>query len=120
MALTADGRIVSGSDDNTIKVWDLASGRLLRTLEGHTELGDRCGADGGRAHRLRLRGQHDQGVGPGERAPAALPGRAHRRGECRGVDGGRAHRLRLKDKTIKVWDLESGRLLRSLEGHTER
>ena len=36
VALTADGRIVSGSGDNTIKVWDLESGRLLRSLEGHT------------------------------------------------------------------------------------
>ena len=36
MAVTADGRIVSGSDDNTIKVWDLESGRLLHSLIGHT------------------------------------------------------------------------------------
>ncbi|MHA1469420.1 MAG: hypothetical protein ACTSSP_02530 [Candidatus Asgardarchaeia archaeon] len=28
--------IVSGSGDETIKVWDAASGTLLRTLEGHT------------------------------------------------------------------------------------
>ena len=35
-AVTADGRIVSGSIDKTIKVWDLASGRLLCSLVGHT------------------------------------------------------------------------------------
>ena len=40
VALTADGRIVSGSADNTIKVWDLESGHLLRSLAGHTGLGD--------------------------------------------------------------------------------
>ena len=37
MAVTPDGqRAVSASDDQTLKVWDLASGRELRTLTGHT------------------------------------------------------------------------------------
>ena len=37
MAVTADGqRIVSGGADRTVRVWNLASGRLERTLEGHT------------------------------------------------------------------------------------
>ena len=36
MAVTPDGRrAVSGSDDKTLKVWDLDSGAELRTLEGH-------------------------------------------------------------------------------------
>ena len=30
-------RIVSGSADKTIKVWDASSGEELRTLKGHTE-----------------------------------------------------------------------------------
>jgi WD40 repeat protein len=31
-----DGRMVlSGSDDQTIRLWDVASGQLLRVLEGH-------------------------------------------------------------------------------------
>ncbi|XP_037071340.1 F-box/WD repeat-containing protein 7-like [Pollicipes pollicipes] len=32
----SEHRIVSGSDDNTLKVWSSASGRCLRTLVGHT------------------------------------------------------------------------------------
>ena len=36
--MTPDGkRAVSGSDDKTLKVWDLESGRELRTLEGHAD-----------------------------------------------------------------------------------
>ena len=37
MAVTPDGkRAVSASADNTLKVWDLETGRALRTLEGHS------------------------------------------------------------------------------------
>ena len=37
MAVTADGkRAVSASEDKTLKVWDLETGRALCTLEGHS------------------------------------------------------------------------------------
>jgi|MGYP006415518107 WD40 repeat protein len=29
--------VVSGSEDNTIKVWNVATGRLEQTLNGHTD-----------------------------------------------------------------------------------
>ena len=32
-----DGRVVSGSDDCTLRVWDAATGQCLYTLEGHNE-----------------------------------------------------------------------------------
>ena len=38
-----DGRrVVSASDDKTLKVWDVATGKCLATLEGHSS-GVRCG-----------------------------------------------------------------------------
>ena len=36
VAVFADGkRVVSGSGDNTVKIWDAESGEQLRTLSGH-------------------------------------------------------------------------------------
>ena len=38
-----DGRrVVSGSEDKTLKVWDVATGECVATLEGHSE-SVRCG-----------------------------------------------------------------------------
>ena len=31
-----DGRLASGADDRTIKIWDPASGQLKATLKGHS------------------------------------------------------------------------------------
>ena len=40
VALLSDGRVVSGSCDNTLKVWDSVSGQCLQTLSGHTDVSD--------------------------------------------------------------------------------
>ena len=39
VAFTSDGsHIVSGSDDQTIKIWDFGSGKLLRSIDGHDNI----------------------------------------------------------------------------------
>src|SRR2546430_3405164 len=38
VAFNPDGRmILSASDDHTLKLWDVATGRLIRTFKGHAD-----------------------------------------------------------------------------------
>src|ERR1039457_5598395 len=73
---------VSASQDKTLKVWDLETGRALRTLEGHsndvnavavTPDGKQAVSDleaGG----IRFSGQDAKGLGPGDGPCAADAG----------------------------------------------
>ena len=96
----SNGRVVSGSCDRTLKVWDPSNGACLRTLRGHTSyarrrrpvdtthrsLVDAARGAGllrrrapGRPRRLRVVRPHAQGVGPVERCLPPDAERAHER-----------------------------------------
>ena len=39
VAISADGtKVISGSDDKTIKIWDAASGDVMQTLSGESDI----------------------------------------------------------------------------------
>ena len=111
--------LASGSDDNTVKLWEARSGKLLRTLKGHKSQvmtvafdpqgGTLASGSGGmvmlweaRSGKLlcTLRG-HNRGVWSVAFDP--LGGTL--------VSGS-------VDKTVKLWEARSGKPLRTLEGHT--
>ena len=121
VAVTPDGRrVASGASDNTLRVWDLASGIELRRLEGHSDEvmavamtpDGRRAVSGSRDHTLRVWDLESgielhrlEGHSGDVMAVAMTP------------DGQRAV-SGASDSTLRVWDLESGIELRCLKGHT--
>ena len=122
-SFSPDGsRIVTGSRDETAKVWDAKSGAEVLTLKGHTE---RCHF--GVVQPGRLADRHRRELGP--------DGEGLGRQEwCRGPHAQGAHRRRSlsasfspdgsrivtgsQDQTAKVWDAKSGAEVLTLKGHT--
>ena len=67
MAVTADGqRALSGSDDGTVKLWDLESGQKILTLEGHRRVNAVAMTADGPAGAVGLICENDS-AGSGER-----------------------------------------------------
>ena len=122
VVLSADGRrVISGSRNFTICVWDVESGECMKVLEGYI-LGLKSlvlSADGKRVisasrnHTIRMWDVES--------------------GECMKLLVGHADEVRSlvlsaderrvvsasSENTIRVWDLESGECLKVLEGHTD-
>ena len=116
-----DGRrALSGSDDKTLKLWDLESGACLRTLEGHSGWVRSCVVlpDGRRA----LSGSGDKTLKLWDLESGAclrtLEGHSSYVSSCVVLPDGRRALSGSDDKTLKLWDLDSGACLRTLEGHS--
>jgi WD40 repeat protein len=122
VAVTPDGlQVVSGSNDQTIKVWDAATGQERMTIAGHrspvralavTPDGSRVLAAAGQVLKL-----WDLETGR-----ALLHLRGHRR-EIRAVavtPDGRWAVSASEDLSLRVWDLDTGELLHQLHGHEQR
>ena len=131
VTISPDGRFgLSGSWDETLRLWELESGRCWRTLEGHTDHVNSVAIspDG----RFALSGSSDSKINTHNvhmRLWDLESGRCQRtfEGHIDGVNSvaispddrfalsaGRSY----KDKIPRLWELESGRCPRTFEGHT--
>jgi WD40 repeat protein len=133
VAFVPGGRAASISDDLTLRVWDLAAGRELRSLPGHTDEvwgvavapGGRCLLSSSRDQTLRV---WDAASGKERRrwtTDAAVVGVALTPGGSR-VPTGSGDVLRggqwVRPTAYRVqrWDVASGRERWRFEGHTAR
>jgi WD40 repeat protein len=119
VALSRDGaHALTGGGDSVLRLWDTATGRLVRTFTGHTrELNSLAfSPDGSRV----LSGGYDDtaklwNVGTGELLRTfkayVVSSVAFSRDGARALTGS-------FDLTIKLWDLGSGELIRTFEGCT--
>ena len=113
--------LASGSDDRTIKLWDLKRGACLSTLWGHQGWVQSIAAspDGN----MLASGSHDQTIKLWE----------WQSGECLQTLEGHRHRVKSvafspqgsllasgsDDQTVKLWEVQTGVCLRTLEGHQD-
>lgn len=127
VAITPNGKIIaSGSEDNTIKLWDLNTGECLATLEGH-EAGVRAIAispDG----QLLVSGSADNTIKlwqlPSVENEPICPDPIYtltgHSGDVKCLSISRDGQILASgshDKTIKLWHLETGELKTTLVEH---
>ncbi|MDJ0724059.1 MAG: WD40 repeat domain-containing protein [Prochloraceae cyanobacterium] len=122
LAITADScRVISGSEDKSVRIWDIKTGALKHTFKGHQGAiktvaispDDRIIASAGEDKTIKL---WDLRTGKllrnltghlGAIKTVAISPDAEYVISCSA------------DKTVKIWHLERGELLQTLEGHSE-
>ena len=122
MALSPDGRILaSSSNDNTVRVWDVETGRALQTLEHPTTVV--CVAWSPDTTALAVGGGHqnkkvylwDAATGQQTRI---LEGHTNIINEVAWGPDGKILASCSRDQTIRLWDAATGKVLRRLTGHS--
>ena len=112
----SDGKIVSGSLDKTVKIWDINTGELLNTLTGHTNYVYSVAINEGRV----VSGSWDKTIKVWDVITGNLLNTLQGHGDFVRCVAIREEKIvsGSLDKTIKIWDSNTGKLLNTLIGHT--
>ena len=119
LALLPDGRLASGSDDRSIKLWDPATGACTASLEGHSDA----------VNALALLPDGRLASGSGDRSiklwdpltgacTASLEGHSDSVNALAPLPDGRLA-SGSNDRSIKLWDPATGACTASLEGQSD-
>ncbi|GBG21162.1 WD-40 repeat-containing protein [Nostoc commune NIES-4072] len=120
VAFSPDGQMASGSDDQTVKLWDIHDGKCLQTLQEHS---DRVRSvafspDG----QTLASGSEDQTVKLWDvrngKCLQTLQGHTNWVWSVAFSPDGQTLASSSDDQTVKLWDVRNGKCLQTLQGHT--
>lgn len=122
VAISPDGKsLASASENNTIQLWNLQTGALIKTLDKHSQ-GVFAIAVSPRGDRLASASQ-DKTTQIWDLQPIqlarTLSGHTDSVRTVAFNHDGTALATGSNDKTIKLWNANTGALVRTLEGHTD-
>ena len=123
VAFSPDGRtIASGSDDETIHLWDALTGRHKRILVEHErDINDVAFSPDGR---IIAGGSDDDHIHLWDASTGnhirTLEGHTHRVNSVAFSPDGRIIASGSDDDTLRLWDAATGNYIQTLEGHTNR